>query len=80
MLQVNLEVLPVSVRARVALKGGRTPFLRSAAAPATQENFLFHDLESVPARSGVAAQVVDNGVIVHTLLTLVSVASASTRT
>ena len=80
MLQVNLEVLPVSVRARAALKGERTLILRSAAAPATQENFLFHDLESVPVKSGDVARVVDNGVIGHIQLTLVSVASASTRT
>ena len=80
MLQVNLDVLPVSARARAALKGERSLILRSAAAPATQENFLFHDLESVPVKSGDVARVVDNGVIGRTQLTLESMASASIRT
>ena len=59
MLQVNLEVLPVSARARATLKGERSLILRSAAAPATRENFLFHDLENDLVRSGGVAPVVD---------------------
>ena len=80
MLQVNLEVLPVSVRARAALKGERAPTLRSAAAPATRENFLFHDLANDLVKNGDDAPDVDNDGIARTRLTPVSAASASTRT
>ena len=80
MLQVNREVLPEFARTRAARNGERTLILRSAAAPATRESYLLHDLDENLEKNGVAAQDVDNDVIVRTPRTHESVEFASTRT